>query len=146
MDKHRAEFEKAYREAIYTVVADGKEIIFRIGEVSEAINRLLDEACAAKFALVTAFNPRSEVLPDDENETRQVRLKELLRAENLYFLEGYGANERELWEREPSLFIFGISEERAVEIGREFEQNAIVYGEKNEKIKLVWCFENNRNL
>lgn len=142
MDRRRAEFEQAYREAIYAVVADGKEIIFRIGEISEAINMLLNEACAAKFAFITAYNPRSKVLPDKENEARQDELKRIFRAEKFSFLEGYGASERKLRQREQSLFVFDISEEKAVEIGRKFEQNAIVYGEKNERNRLVWCFEN----
>lgn len=142
MKNKRAELEKEYRKSIYVVFADEIEIIFRIGENSHAVNRLLNEHNARNFAFITAENPRSEILTDAENKARQAELRKTLCAEKLEFLEGYGADEKGNWKREKSFFIFDVSPIKAAEIGKKFEQNAIVCGAKDEKTELVWCAEN----
>jgi hypothetical protein len=48
--------------------------------------------------------------------------------ENYVTYEGHGVGEDPRWEPERSLFIIGISKDDASEIGKKFEQNAIVYG------------------
>lgn len=139
MNETRAELEKQYRQAVYVIIAGTSEMHFHVGKFSPEIDALLADYNAETFAFITAHNPRSKVLTHAENQVRQSALREILRAENLHFLEGYGADERELWERENSFLVFDIARERAVEIGRKYEQNAIVWGAKMEKIELVWC-------
>ena len=141
MDGRLENLEKEYREAIYVVAADNKEITFRVGKIRQPLNALLAEHNAANFAFITAHNPRSNVLPKSRNEARQRRLKETLHTQNFKFLEGYGVNEREVWEKEQSCFVFDISLEKALESGRMFEQYAILYGRKRGNIELVWCLE-----
>lgn len=141
MNETRAELEEQYRQAIYVVIAGTGEIRFHVGECSPKIDALLAAHNAETFAFITAHNPRSKMLTHSENEARQSSLRKTLRAENRDFLEGYGTDEREIWERENSFFIFDIAQENAVEIGRKYEQNAIVWGAKSEKTELVWCWK-----
>jgi hypothetical protein len=139
MDETRTELEEKYRQAIYVVIAKTGEIRFQIGENSAQTDALLTACNAERFAFITADNPRSQVLSAADNELRRHALINLLNAEKLYFLEGYGADKDEKWGREASVMILNIPEEKAREIARKFEQNAIVCGKKNEKIKLIWC-------
>lgn len=139
MESENSDLKTIYAEAVYAVFTADKKIKFRAGENSQKVNALLDEYQAAAFAFLTAYNPFSKVLPDKENEARQKKLIKILKAENFKYLEGYGTNETESWKREKSLFIFNISKQKALKLAREFEQNAILYGEKDKPISLVWC-------
>lgn len=139
MKQSRTELEKIYRRAIYVVPAGDSEIRFRIGEKCEESDALLQKRNAETFAFITAYNPRSEILSSEENESRHLEFVKLLSALRFHFLEGYGTSANEAWQREKSLFIFDISEEKATRLGEKFEQNAIVFGEKGNAPRLVRC-------
>ncbi len=51
--------------------------------------------------------------------------------------EGHGVGQDPTWEPELSLFIIGISKDDVLEIGKKFEQNAIVYGKLNNSPELI---------
>ncbi len=51
--------------------------------------------------------------------------------------EGEGRGSDDKWKPELSLLILGISKENAIKLGKEFEQNAIVYGAKGELPELL---------
>jgi hypothetical protein len=72
---------------------------------------------------------------EEENIMRHNELKELTR--NYMTFEGHGVGEDPSWEPELSLFVIGISEDNASEIGIKFEQNAIVYGQINNAPRLL---------
>lgn len=136
-------WEEIYKEAVYVVKWKDEEICFKIGKHSKKTDEILTQNNAGTFAFLTAYNPLSQKVSNEENERRQAELIKLLQAENYQFLKGYGTNEDESWEREKSLFILKITEDEAVKIARKFEQNAIVFGERNESAKLVWCDSQN---
>lgn len=131
--------EKLYTEAVYAVFWNKMEIRFKVGEISDEINRILEVENARNFAFLTAYNPFSKQLSEAENKVRQTELIKLLQSDNFLFYTGYGTNENESWEREESLFILNIEEKKAVEFACFFNQNAIVFGRKREESKLVWC-------
>lgn len=139
MDGNRQELTQIYEDAIYVVFDNEREIRFRVGENSAEINALLEKENAERFAFLTAHNPHSKGLTAADNDLRQSRLKQILQVENYRFLEGYGTNESESWDREASLFVLDIAEEAVINLARNFEQNAILCGAKNEKCRLVWC-------
>ena len=66
---------------------------------------------------------------------RHEELKDLTK--NYMTFEGHGVGQDPTWEPELSLFIIGISKDDALKIGKEFEQNAIVYGLINETPQLL---------
>ncbi len=139
MVENKLKYEELYRQAIYVVVWQRREIIFRIGENNSEINDLLKQEEARSFAFITAHNPFSKQLSNIENITRQEQLIKLLQNERLDYLIGFSTNEEKTWEQEESLFIFDITKEKALEIGKLFEQNAILFGETEKEIKLIWC-------
>lgn len=80
------------------------------------------------FALITAFNPRSMLLPRRVNETRHQVLRDLLvlgchRVEQCL---GIDDGPEGTW-REPAWLVHQIEREEAIHFGRAFRQNTIVY-------------------
>ena len=72
-------------------------------------------------------------------EQNEHRLKDLRnKIVNYKYFEGEGVGKDPSWKPEKSFLILGITKERAIELGNEYEQNAIVYGEINELPELLW--------
>ena len=135
------ELLESYLATRYTAATPGGEVVIRIGRRHPEVDALLAEAIAAarggaaSWAYLTAWNPRSRRLSDAENRLRQAALIAKIGNRHAYF-EGEGIATDGIW-REPSLLILGISRAEAVQLGRQFEQNAIVAGEHGGEAELV---------
>jgi hypothetical protein len=80
------------------------------------------------FAVLTAYNPRSMLLPRRVNEARHQVMRDLLIL-GCYRVEhcvGYDEEPEGVW-REPAWVVHGIDRDEAVYYGRTFRQNTIVY-------------------
>ena len=122
-------FRAAYVAAHYQV--DG--LTFKLE--SQATGMQLFEG--RPFALITAHNPRSEVLREAENVRRHKELVSLVTQLGLESCCAVGKSPDSSWQEE-SLAIFDLRLERALALGRRFEQNALLYGEA-DKVGLAWC-------
>lgn len=127
--------EAAYRATDYRV--DEGPFIIRIGERSADADRVLARHGRTEWAFVTACNPRSERLPDNENARRMARLETELRVRGWSCYRGVSADRDGGWP-EASFLVIGVSEAEAVEMARQFGQNAIVAGRFGEPARLVW--------
>ena len=127
----------AYKTTRYTVYAPS--MVIELSKTCQPLDDILVVHKASEWAFITAWNPRSDVLTDVENHQRHLQLKEMVR--DYYTLEGEGIGVNPAWKPERSWLIIGISKERAVGIGRDFEQNAIVYGTLNEPAELLKLFD-----
>jgi hypothetical protein len=78
-------------------------------------------------AFVTACNPFSAELSDEENQARQTGLEQDLRARSLCFLPGIGQHPSNGWPGEPSFLVLGIDLPAAKALGVRLEQNAIAW-------------------
>lgn len=90
----------------------------------------LPELLTRRFALLTAYNPRSMLLPRRVNETRHVMLRDLLilgcyRVEPALGSEGEGESSF----REPVWLVHSMDREEAIAFGRVFRQNTIIYAQ-----------------
>jgi hypothetical protein len=88
----------------------------------------LPELLRGKFAVLTAYNPRSMMLPRKINEQRHQVMRDLLIL-GCYRVEACVGFEDEAegpW-REPSWLVHGIDRDEAIHFGRTFRQNCIVY-------------------
>jgi hypothetical protein len=132
------ELEAAYLATEYWVgdAANGPFAI-RVGEMSFDLEELLIEEVAVEWAYVTACNPGSVPLSDDENRARTDELRETLVETGLRFYAGVAVAPDGDW-REPSFLVLDLSEGDALRLAREFEQNAIVAGHIAEPARLVW--------
>ncbi len=82
----------------------------------------------SKFAILTAYNPRSMLLPRKVNDGRHQVMRDLLIL-GCYRVEacvGYDDEPEGTW-REPGWIAHGIDRDEAVHFGRTFRQNTVVY-------------------
>ena len=115
---------EAYNCTEYRVL--GTEIVLQIGEHSQMLDVLLNQYHQQDWAFITACNPGSKPLSDEENRLRHEQLKISL---GLYsYFEGEGVGENPPWPPERSLLVIGINRSKAIEIGNQFVQNAILVG------------------
>ena len=135
---NQSELESFYLAASYVVDDGGVRFTIRFGDDNEELQHLLSSRGAGTWAFLTAYNPRSQPLPAEQNEARQLELTKLLDQQNYRYLRGRG--EGDDWQ-EPSLFILDIDRGSAVAIGKQFEQNAILWARRGNAPELVWCVE-----
>jgi hypothetical protein len=128
------ELRAAYESTDYWVEAPGGRFRIRHGERCEALDALLAAEGAREWAYVTACNPGSRRLSDEENERRIRALDERLREMDLRCYRGRGVGEG--WAEESRL-VLGIGEDQARRLAAEFGQNAIVAGAAGRPARVV---------
>jgi Protein of unknown function (DUF3293) len=89
------------------------------------------------YAIITAHNPRSEAFSKEENDKRHQMLKSYLQEKKYEVDSSLGQSPDGSWSEE-GFVIFDIELASALDIGRTFEQHAILYGEGN-RVALAWC-------
>jgi hypothetical protein len=117
---------RAYREAKYVVGMDSP-IILRIGQVNRQLKILLQTRKVTTAAFITAFNPYSEVLNDDQNQAAQNSLLVDIQKIGLAVINGYGQDMAEEWPRESSVLALGITESLAEGLADKYGQNGFVW-------------------
>lgn len=133
------EFEDAYKATDFVVEDGFVEFAIRIGQKNAKLDNFLADRKIEMWAFITAFNPRSKQLSDEENATRHDELLALVKSRGFESLVGYGRACAGDWPPERSLFVLNIDRDSAGEIGRRFGQNAVVAGRFGEDAELVWC-------
>src|SRR5262245_57323809 len=96
------------------------EIVQDLGALPEILQR--------RFAILTAYNPRSMLLPRRVNEQRHLVLRDLL-VLGCYRVEpcvGFEAEPEGVW-REPAFLVHNMDRDEAVAFGRVFRQNTVVF-------------------
>jgi len=89
---------------------------------------MLPELLQRPFAILTAYNPRSMLLPKRVNDARHQVLRDLLIL-GVYRVEhavGYEDEPEGVW-REPAWLVHSMDRDEAISFGRVFRQNTIVY-------------------
>ncbi len=75
--------------------------------------------------IITAYNPKSEQLNDEENKKRNLGLiQDLMLIDPVQQLPTYGHDVEKNWT-EHGFLIAGVSQREIVEIAKKYEQNAI---------------------
>jgi hypothetical protein len=132
------DLDAAYRATDYRVEdAPNGPFVIRIGETSIEVAELLTDECEFDWAYLTACNPGSERLADDENARRTQELRDRLRCRWHHVFDGVSVGRDGGW-REPSFLVLGMTEDQAIEVARRFGQNAVVVGRMAEPARLVW--------
>lgn len=97
----------------------------------------LPELLTKPFTILTAFNPRSMLLPRKVNDARHAVLRDMLIL-GCYRVEqcvGYEEDPEGTW-REPSWLVHGMDRDEAIAFGRVFRQNTIIVN-KNGRPELI---------
>jgi uncharacterized membrane protein (UPF0127 family) len=111
------------------------DIIIKIGDNNKNLADLLQKHNFKSWAFITAYNPYSNVLTDDENSLQHQQLIDL--STNYMVFEGEGKGQNPNWKPEKSLLILGITRNEAIIMGKHFKQNAIVFGEFGNATELL---------
>ncbi len=88
--------------------------------------------------IVTAYNPRSVVLPDAENQARHRQMTALLEARGYDYALGEGRDPTGHWKAELECVVFAIPVETGLDLARAFDQNAIVFIRHGSAPELVY--------
>lgn len=90
------------------------------------------------YAFITASNPRSKLLSEQENVLRNRTLERDLKKVSRFVFPGLGIGSDGNWPAEESFWALDISPENAVALGRKYGQNALVWWEEGGLPELWW--------
>jgi hypothetical protein len=138
MSRHASEhLLHAYRQTSFLADTPLGQLVLRIGSRNKDLDKLLQDLAVRTWAFITAFNPGSRSLSQEENRWRQRLMEDRVRQLGLRTFGGQGVGDDGRWPAEESLLIVGISREDAIALGREFGQAALVYGRTGSLPELV---------
>lgn len=132
-----AKLIEAYKRTQYLVHTKEGILALRVGQPSKALADLIHAAQAAGGAFITAENPYSEALAPDENKARQDHLRQDLADLGAVVIDGAGQGDDPSWPAEASYAAIGISREQACELGRKYQQNAIIWFDTSGTPELI---------
>lgn len=135
----RQALARIYRDTTYFVDHPDGGFGIRLGETCARLEALLAAHGAHCWAYVTAWNPRSQPLPDAVNAARHAELLACVRAVGHVYFPGRGKPDSGGWIAEESLLILGMDEDAARRLGARFGQNAVVVGSAGGRAELRWC-------
>lgn len=119
--------QRAFLDAEYRVrLPQGGWAVIRIGESLPGALRSLSRDKREPWGFITAWNPCTRQTSRERNRAAQRELLALLRERGARLRAGAGVG-KSGW-REPSLFAIGLPFDTLDELGRRFEQAAIVRG------------------
>lgn len=124
---------EAYMATCYEIINPKIEIF--INDENEKLQLFLKEHHIKSWCFITAWNPYSTVLTEEENIALNLLLKEDLNQHPVYL--GQGKDAQGIWPSEASFFVGNITLNKAKELGIKYRQNAIVFGEINQKAQLI---------
>ncbi|HEX5093609.1 MAG TPA: DUF3293 domain-containing protein [Burkholderiales bacterium] len=111
--------------------------VLRVGERSDQLDAMLEDAGVATAAFVTAANPGGMPADARENALSTEALLNAQREAGYACFPGAGRDPLGAWPAEPSALVLGISRREAEMLGRSYDQNAIVFFEKGAAAELV---------
>ncbi|MCK5940986.1 MAG: DUF3293 domain-containing protein [Planctomycetes bacterium] len=127
---------QAYRDTHFVVSAQ-PAFTLRIGMRSEALAALHRERGCISSAYVTACNPLSQELTDESNAERMKELRAVVEDADHQWIEGVGRDPEGKWPGEPSLLVLGVTRAACEALGRQFDQNAVVFAGEDATPELV---------
>jgi hypothetical protein len=126
------ELEEAYYKTRY-IVAD---IILCVDKTNAQLDDLLIKNNCTTYAFITAQNPLSKLLSENENKILHEQLIAFIKKSEFNYLEGYGEGTGG-WPNETSLLILGMRKEEAIACGVKFNQKAIIFGQLRGAASLI---------
>lgn len=134
---------EAYIRADYWVGFAEERVLLKVGRNATGLARLAPEAALfgpeRSWAYLTAWNPGSEIQMDFLNRKKQEELELYLRMSGYPVIPGVARDPVGEWPDEESLLVFGLGWERALTLGRKFNQQAILAGLGEDAVQLLRC-------
>ncbi|HTN94024.1 MAG TPA: DUF3293 domain-containing protein [Gallionella sp.] len=117
---------KAYKDTDYFVFGESL-LVLRVGVANGSLAELYKQYKTNTGVFVTAVNPFSKDVGEAVNTASLAELATELERRNLVFFEGIGEHPMGEWAAEPSYFVLGLSLEAAKDLGKKYDQNAVVW-------------------
>lgn len=116
----------AYRQTEYRVFG-AVPAILRVGIGSPQLALLHAAYQTQCSTFITACNPLGLIADETVNQQRQEALAAQLAGAGLVAIAGIGEHPANSWPGEPSFLVPGLTRTAAEQLGRQFEQNAIIW-------------------
>ncbi|MBF0183155.1 MAG: DUF3293 domain-containing protein [Magnetococcales bacterium] len=117
---------EAYLATDYHILSEPPFIV-KVGQFSQELSALHHRLHAASSALLTACNPCSRLLSEEENQRRQWCLLESIKEAGIPFITARGEDPQRQWPAENSLLLLGIEQQTAIKLGQKWQQNALLW-------------------
>ena len=127
----------AYRAAHYCVTGVADPFLLRVDAQSTDLARCHSDHGVSRSAFLTAYNPRSQRVPDEDNERAHAHLERVLRDLGYVCLDALGVDPSGEWPAEPSLLVLGAGLEDARSLGVRFGQNGLLWSDTDATPRLV---------
>lgn len=127
----------SYRNTEYKIFVEHQIIAVRVDYYSPSIKALLAVSSADCAAIVSAYNPYSQLRNDEENTLANKLLRDFLTKNNYRFLESLNIAPTETWPSEESFLVLGLDLNAAKNVGQRFKQNGIVWIDQAAIARLI---------
>ncbi len=117
---------EAYQQTEYRVFGQAP-LVLRVDSLSPELLSLHCHHGVNCSCLVTACNPHSCLQSDIWNRRAMERLEQLLRQQNRRWIEAEGYLPGGDWPAEPSRLVLGCPLAEAEQLGKRFQQNAVLW-------------------
>jgi hypothetical protein len=129
----------AYRSTEFRAATHLGPVSVRVGERGPSLERLLADTGETQWLFITAWNPASVELGEVENQERNCRLRVSLDELAAQVFAGLGQPAEPEWTPEESFLALGLTRAQAIFLGRQYGQNAVVWGEGEKPAELLDC-------
>jgi hypothetical protein len=127
---------QAYRETDYRVLGE-LPLTLHVDAACPELMLLHARYQSRSSAFITACNPLGRFIAAPLNAQRQQALLAELSRRKLVAIAGIGQHPTNQWPGEPSFLVLGVTRGGARALGRQFEQNAIVWSGPDAVPKLI---------
>lgn len=135
MDK---ELLNNYKNTDYWFAVGKKTITLTIGQKNNDFDRLCERFDQTTGTFITACNPQSQLLTKSENKIRNEQLATLLeQMTEIHCFSGEGQDRDKQWPPEASFMVLGLKKKTAIDLAREYQQNALVWIEYQQAAVLI---------
>ena len=118
--------EAAYRATSYCA----ERFTLHIDQKNPKFDAFLEKNHAKSWCFVTAFNPMSQNRTRHENRQNNLEMEAQITSMGYPLFRGVGMPHTDNWEPEESFLVLKISEQNAIQLGTQYKQKAIVFGQR----------------
>lgn len=139
----RAAWETAYRNADYRVQLPLGELLLKINRhhADDDLRLHKEAGIRSHWAIVTPCNPGSLAQSTALNQARCEELSGMLQALAVPCFKSINRDSQGQWPDEPGFLLCDPPPGLAENLGRHFEQNAILRGNLGEVSRLQWLID-----
>jgi len=127
----------SYTNTHYQVDTPTDSFTMRINQYSQPLAQLLIRNHCVSATIITAYNPHSQKQSHQKNRDANEKLLQTLIAHTDKIYPSQNIDPSGIWPTEYSYCALGLNLDLSKQIGREFNQNAIVWSDLTERPQLI---------